>query len=77
MSVQDGAVTSARKLSNDCLPAETLERSKVGNKFEKTKCAKPGDIMWTEVPTNKTKGRACSTMYITDYVAVSNARYIT
>ncbi|CAN0024819.1 unnamed protein product, partial [Sphacelaria rigidula] len=37
------------KLSNDCLPPETLERSKVGNKFEKTKSQKAGDIMWTEV----------------------------
>lgn len=36
-------------LSTELLPAETLERSKVGNKFEKTKCAKPGDIMFTEV----------------------------
>lgn len=37
------------KLSNDCLPEETLERSKVGNKFEKIKCAKAGDMMFTEV----------------------------
>lgn len=37
------------KLSTEYLPPETLERSKVGNKFEKTKCKKPGDVLWTEV----------------------------
>lgn len=36
-------------LSNDLLPPETLERSKTGNKFEKTKCTKAGDAMFTEV----------------------------
>lgn len=48
MSATEGAVKEA-KLSNDYLPAEALERSKVGNKFEKTKCAKAGDTMFTEV----------------------------
>ncbi|CAM9283039.1 unnamed protein product [Scytosiphon promiscuus] len=42
----DGA---AVKLSTDLLPEETLERSKVGSKFEKIKCEKPGDVMFTEV----------------------------
>lgn len=41
------------KLSNDLLPAETLERSKVGNKFEKIKCSKPGDVMFTEVGASR------------------------
>lgn len=42
-------VVEGVKLSTEYLPAETLERSKVGNKFEKAKCAKPGDAMFTEV----------------------------
>lgn len=42
-------VVEAATLSTELLPKDTLERSKVGNKFEKTKCAKPGDVMFTEV----------------------------
>ncbi|CAM9273489.1 unnamed protein product [Choristocarpus tenellus] len=45
----DDGMHSRPMLSNDYLPAETLERSKVGNKFEKVKSAKPGDTMFTEV----------------------------
>lgn len=37
------------KLSTELLPEEALERSKVGSKFEKIKCEKPGDVMFTEV----------------------------
>ncbi|CAN0305865.1 unnamed protein product [Ectocarpus sp. 6 AP-2014] len=37
------------QLSTELLPEEALERSKVGNPFEKKKCEKPGDIMFTEV----------------------------
>lgn len=43
------------KLSTDFLPPEALERSKAGNKFEKVKCTKPGDVMWSEVPNQKTQ----------------------
>lgn len=37
------------QLSTELLPEDALERSKVGNPFEKKKCEKPGDIMFTEV----------------------------
>lgn len=49
MSAEGTAAPAGVTLSTELLPAETLERSKVGNKFEKTKCAKPGDMMFTEV----------------------------
>lgn len=50
----EGAAPGGVILSTELLPAETLERSKTGNKFEKTKCAKPGDVMFTEVGTRRT-----------------------
>lgn len=37
------------KLSADLLPAEALERSKIGNKFEKVKCAKDPSLVFDEV----------------------------
>lgn len=36
-------------LSADLLPAEALERSKIGNKFEKVKCAKDPSLVFDEV----------------------------
>ena len=49
MAAEGVATDEKVQLSTELLPEETLERSKVGNKFEKMKCAKPGDIMFTEV----------------------------
>lgn len=42
------------QLSTELLPEDALERSKVGNPFEKKKCEKPGDIMFTEVRGRET-----------------------
>lgn len=42
-------IDSTTKLSTELLPPETLERSKNGNKFEKVKCTKSPDVIFTEV----------------------------
>ena len=49
MSTETEPVSGAMKLSTELLPPETLERSREGNKFEKIKCAKSPDLMFTEV----------------------------
>lgn len=50
MTAEGVAVGESKfKLSADLLPAETLERSKEGNKFEKVKCTKDPSQVFTEV----------------------------
>lgn len=42
------------KLSADLLPADTLERSQTGHKFEKLKCSQDPSLVFTEVRENGT-----------------------
>lgn len=50
MTAEGVAVDGSKpKLSSDLLPAETLERSQAGHKFEKLKCTKDPSLVFTEV----------------------------
>lgn len=50
MTAEGVAVERSKfELSADLLPAEALERSKEGSKFEKIKCNKDPSLVFTEV----------------------------